>query len=440
LLLSILPIGIVAYGADLVAINAVNFPDPVWRNSVAAYYDDNGDGYLSASERSASTVPVGGMVLEAYGDDVDNVEIKDLKGIEYFTNLKRLRAGGVGLTTLDLSMFPELLEITLEGNELQSLDLSANTKLEWVNVASNALTQLILPTSDTLVKLSCQANHLTEINVDSLSKLTELRCYQNELNELDLSFNPFLTTLSCSNNHIAELDLSTNTMLESVTKKNIGEQTVSATAKLVGQTILVPYTFEDSSRFVTSSLASNDDDDTGYDGSQFVAYSVHDIENGITYHYSTGFTGTDDAEDMDVTIDVARDFYQVDYYVDSTMDDVIKYEIVEQGASVDAPTIDASNTPQCKTFHSWSGEAVDVSEDMAIYAIWQDAHEYKITSFANGVADVTCDVCNTDSASLEFASHFNDRSTDAGYQAVLDVNKDGIINVKDFAMLSKGAY
>ena len=90
-----------------IAINETNFPDALFRDYIAENADMDADGQLSELEVSGVT-----------GIDVSGMGIRDLRGIEYFTELE----------SLDCS-----------GNELTSLDLSANAKLQSLNAENNRL-------------------------------------------------------------------------------------------------------------------------------------------------------------------------------------------------------------------------------------------------------------------------------------------------------------
>ena len=129
-----------ANAQDGVEINAVNFPDDHFRSVVEERYDTNKDLFLSPEE----TAQVTNMPLFVYS--IPYGQITDLKGIEYFTNLKELYAGALGLESVDLSALQNLEYLTINGNALTSLDLSANTALKTLYCFGNSeLASLILP-------------------------------------------------------------------------------------------------------------------------------------------------------------------------------------------------------------------------------------------------------------------------------------------------------
>lgn len=76
-----------------IAIDETNFPDAAFRQCLFDYYKFAKDGILTDEEIKNTTT------LE-----VDWEDIKNLKGIEYFTALEELDCSGNDLTEFDLSM------------------------------------------------------------------------------------------------------------------------------------------------------------------------------------------------------------------------------------------------------------------------------------------------------------------------------------------------
>ena len=293
-----------------------------------------------------------------------------------------------------------------------------------------------------LKKLVCHTNELKALNLSQHTNLEFLSVFQNELTTLDLSNNPKLATLNCASNHLKSLDLSSNPLLSDIVDISLGNQTVNAVANysLSDGSIYADFSVPNASRIVSTSLDRIEEvDDSvvyvkGYDGSSFVTYEPEDILGGIAYYYDVNLEG---AANMSVHINVERDFFVVRYYDSEALDNKLGEEIVNGG---EAATFELSSMPQCKQFVQWSADRSAVSEDMQIYAIWQDDHNIKITSFVNGVVTVSCDKgCGLEN-SYVLADHINAKSGDEGYVEILDLNSDGIINAKDFARLLKGAY
>lgn len=432
--LTALPAGLSVQAADAVAINSDNFTDRNFRSVVSEWYDEDGDGYLSANEvANVTLISVSGMLMDTCGDDA---QITDLKGIEYFTDCKRLRCGGIGLTKLDVSKMPQLVELTCAGNELTSLNTTANTKLEWLNCSSNSLGYIDVSKNTALTKLDCYVNSLTQLDLIPLTGLNTLRCHHNELASLDVSTCTQLKTLNCSNNHLKDLDLSANTQLTEVTNSYIGNQVVSSVAQIKNGSVIVPLTLKSASNIVSTSLDKTEIVDevetivSGYVGTKFVADSIDSIADGVDYTYSTGL---ENAENMSVHVNITRDFHQVKYYTNSEMQTLIATEIVNNGEAGTPPEI--TDVPQCKAFSSWSEDLSSVTEDMNVYAVWTDNHDIKIISFKNNVLEINCSKCGNVGETHNFSDMADKRTGENGYVALADVNADGIINGKDFAML-----
>lgn len=440
LVCSAFSVGVLSYGSDLVAINESNFTDAAFRRCVAYAFDTNDDGYLSSSELAvAKTIKVSGILEEIYGEGT-NQQITSLKGIEFFTSCQRLRCGGVGLTELDVSALTNLIELTCPGNFLTELSLSSNTALEILNCSSNQLTSLDLSSNTALTRLDCYINDLTSINLSNNKALQILRCQQNELSSIDLSSNTALNTLNCSMNHLLALNLSKNTELTEITNANIGSQTVTATAIKTNQSIYVNLSIPDSYNITSTSLdriETTEDGDNyifGYVGYSFYPQSVDDIIDGIDYYYNTNLDG---AEYMGVHVNVNRNFWQVKFFTDESKTELIESQIVMTGSSATLP--DQPDAPQCKVFNGWSDSVANVREDREIYVKWKTNHTIHLTSFVDKVAKFDCSVCQSSAEEYNFAWMVNARQGSLRYASRMDMNSDGIINGKDFAMLLKAA-
>ena len=421
-------VGIIAYAGAPVAINATNFPDANFRTIVQMKCDEDGDGYLSDSEISGVTLfPVTGYLY----DLDDEAEIESIKGIEYFTNLRTLRCGGIGLTSLDVKKLTNLTWLDCMGNEITELDVSKNTALRTLNCQSNELTSLNVAPLTNLVTLSCNINHLTSLNVSSNTNLESLSVHQNELTALNVSNNTALTSLHCSNNHLQELDLSANTQLQNVTSNRIGNQTISGVAVESDGTVYVQMPFNNKTRILSTSLdAENDMGLIGYSGDSFYTTDYTKLLDGIDYEYDTGLA---DVEPFTVHVDVERDFFVVRFFTTDKKTTLIKQEIVNRGENATAPTI--TETPQCKTFVAWSDTFGNIQADKEIYATWKDDHVFNVVDFKGNIVYLECmNGCGTQSE-LSFFDYVGTHLGDSGYSEAVDINADGIINGKDLAYL-----
>lgn len=418
-----------AFGVDEIEVNDNTFPDPVFQRIIKEMYGNT----LSVAERSATYMNISGRIhVDENDEPVETID--NLKGIEYFTNLTMLRCGGLGLNTLDVSSLLGLTTLTCHGNNLKTLDLSYNTNLITVNCSGNDLTNLTLPVSTKFEELNCYANSLTRLNVSGVTGLKSLYCHQNELTNLDLSNNVNLNMLNCQQNHLTSLDLS-KTALSAVTAYEIGSQTVTVNATAIGSQIIVP--FKNTGLNVTTNYrgCSLDmyEDGSGFFGDRFVANDVEQIKDGITYEC---YPMLENSSNMIVTIEVLRDFYQVDFFNDEAMEQKLGTAMVTAGTAAEPPQL--TDVPQCKAFDRWSKDITAVNEDMDVYVVWADSHNYAPYAIAadNDTITVRCKDCGA-SYDVSFSSIVNSKTGDERFDQYIDVVNDGNINVKDFAELLK---
>jgi hypothetical protein len=438
LVLGSLSIGYLAFGDDAVAINEANFPDENWRKVVLATYDTNGDGSLSTAERNKTFMTISVALEDTCGE---NAKITNLKGIEYFTNLKRLYCGGIGLETLDVSKLTNLEQLTCQGNALTSLTLGTNSNLTWLNCASNDLKTLNVSGCTALERLECYANKLVSLNVSGATALQQLYCQQNELRNLNLLENSNLTDLYCAYNHLWELNLSYNSKLTDITEYKIGNQTVEATATTSRRQILIAHTFSVPANIVSTSLdvtteVVDSDGETstettlGYNGTAFFTDDALKIkDNTITYQDSIN---NDGSVNMDVTVTIDRDFYQVKFFADEGKTTLVSSQFVNEGDEAYPP--DMSDYATGKTFSCWSEDVTNVTKDMDVYVIWAEDHNFYVSKFDNGAMVLSCNDCDV-TLNVEFMDVLDTEKTDYDYVSAVDVNGDGTINAKDYAYL-----
>ena len=74
--------------------------------------------------------------------NVDNLNIKNLKGIEYFTSLGTLFCERNNLSTIDLSNNTDLWRLFCSENKIMSLDITKNIELQTIDCGSNQINNL----------------------------------------------------------------------------------------------------------------------------------------------------------------------------------------------------------------------------------------------------------------------------------------------------------
>lgn len=184
-----------------------------------------------------------------------NAGINDLKGIEYFINLRNLDCSGNYLKGLDITSLQDMTQLNCSNNKISSLDISLNEGLRSVTCSFNDMTTLLIGTNVGLSYIDCEynklgaidlgkffsldtlicennlisslnfntqtnvsylniaSNKLTSLNLLSMNKLTDLICHNNNLSTLILTGASSLVSLYCYNNNLSVLNVNSNPQL-----------------------------------------------------------------------------------------------------------------------------------------------------------------------------------------------------------------------------------
>lgn len=210
-----------------VVIDANNFPDAFFRKDIAAAFDKNGDGILSAEEAATVTYldyGIGNLNTEftpgGTRKDKGAYTITDLTGVEHFPNLEKLYVNGYdelcALTKLDVSQNTKLKDLFCASNQLTELNLNGLSALQELDCEDNLLAFLDLSDCAALERLVCDTNSLTELDLSSNPLLSFVYCYSTDISVLNLSKHTKLTNVSCANTAITTLDLSNSPELLSL--------------------------------------------------------------------------------------------------------------------------------------------------------------------------------------------------------------------------------
>ena len=125
----------IASADKVVSVDEEHFPDAVFRGYIITCYDQNQDSILDEAEIAAIEKFPAGFTYSAdaaAGVTITNnesLDITDLTGIEYFTNLKTVCIPR-RVTRLDLRGNTQLEAVFSGESKLDSLDLSGNTELK----------------------------------------------------------------------------------------------------------------------------------------------------------------------------------------------------------------------------------------------------------------------------------------------------------------------
>jgi Leucine-rich repeat (LRR) protein len=139
--------------------------------------------------------------------NLSNSGIKDLTGIEAFTNLQTFICEGNYLTSLDFSSNKKLKTLQCAYNQLTSLIINSNTNLEYLSCYKNKLSELDISSNLSLFLFHCGYNNLSKLDLKAHQNLLELSCTNNKLKYLDLSATDSLVFVDCSDNLLETLNL-----------------------------------------------------------------------------------------------------------------------------------------------------------------------------------------------------------------------------------------
>ena len=164
-----------------------------------------------------------------------NKYIKNLTGIEGFTNLTYLSVSGHQIEEIDLSHNTQLDTVLLQANELQSIHgLSKLESLKKLDLSWNFLDSLSF-NSETIEVLLASHNYLKFFDIENADKLKSIILTSNKLSSVNLNTHPLLETLLLSDNHIQTIDLGQNGNLSHlyISGNSLSELSVSNNQNLV---------------------------------------------------------------------------------------------------------------------------------------------------------------------------------------------------------------
>ncbi|MFA9378870.1 MAG: DUF5722 domain-containing protein [Lachnotalea sp.] len=103
------------------------FPDEIFRTYITNHYDIDENQKLSQDE-----------ISQVENIDVSNMDIEDLSGIEYFTNIEYLYCNDNKLQSLNLNSLVNMTVLNCSYNHLTSIDLSKCSSLISLDSSNNA--------------------------------------------------------------------------------------------------------------------------------------------------------------------------------------------------------------------------------------------------------------------------------------------------------------
>lgn len=184
----------------------VEIPDTSFKKALISFgVDTNLDKEISVAEAAA----IDSLVVEKF-------EIKKLKGIEAFVNLRYLSCADNLLDTIDLTYNTALKVLDISTNGIKSIDLRNNPKLEHVTGQNDYRLQHIdFSNCPELISFNATSNDLQTLDMTNNPKLEQLGVSIRDVPSIDLTKNTALKDLSIIYGYeLVDLDLSQNINLE----------------------------------------------------------------------------------------------------------------------------------------------------------------------------------------------------------------------------------
>lgn len=218
---------------------------------------------------------------------------------------------GMGTIPVDTIHFPDSIFRTYVSQHFDrdnddSLSFDEYTAVQDINLRFNGRLQSLegLKYFPSLSSLDCSNSSLEKLDVSRNTALKKLNCYYTELDSLDVSQNPVLETLNCSYTYISGLDLSSNTKLKeldcsytALTSLDLGKNSALQSVRCESP-ILVLHDLEPVSEFDLRILPGFDPNRaSSWVGGDVTGSVLNFRSDGVTYLYSTGYQGIDDAAD-----------------------------------------------------------------------------------------------------------------------------------------------
>ncbi|CAL2080476.1 T9SS type A sorting domain-containing protein [Tenacibaculum sp. 190524A05c] len=155
--------------------------------------------------------------IEASGMGLTSVNVTGLASLE------RLEVSRNNLTSIDLSTNTALKDLIISINNLSGLDVSANVLLEDLQIHETTLSSIDISTNVNLTRIFASLNQFTTLNTQNNTLLETLSLGRNPLSSYDVSHLANLQDLSLDETNITSIDISNNTNLVKFSAKDINE-------------------------------------------------------------------------------------------------------------------------------------------------------------------------------------------------------------------------
>lgn len=151
--------------SEIIANDENGIPDKALYDVVSEAGDTNKDGILTKQEAA-----------EVVAIDAAKKGIKDIRGLQYLTGLKRVYLQYNEIRSLDsLSSFEELYELELNNNQISDISVLKDLTVKYeLDLSNNQISDISsLNISDSLIRLNISNNQISDISVLKDSKITE---------------------------------------------------------------------------------------------------------------------------------------------------------------------------------------------------------------------------------------------------------------------------
>ena len=227
------------------AINEENFPDDDLRDYLAnldpiadgnIYQGELGDTLDLSTFRGSNFDWINDLCPDLHRLRCTSAEQLNALSAEQKAQLTALYCPNIGITTLNLSEFPNLEYLDCSTNQITSLNANQCPNLRVLVCGENKFNTLDVSNCANLQTLDCKREKsgytgISTLTLTGCNNLQALNCRGNGMSELDLSGCTNLQLLDCKYNCISELDLSGHTNLRTV---NCGENYIYSELVLSG--------------------------------------------------------------------------------------------------------------------------------------------------------------------------------------------------------------
>ena len=295
-------------------------------------------------------------------------------------------------------------ESTLVINDLTGIEYFSSLNTLRCNSVGNIETLDVSELKE-LTTLSCSDIGLEELDVSSNQKLTELYVCLDDITSLDLSENTNLVKLHCySNSNLTSLNVSGLTKLEELRCDVCALDELDLSDNTALRFLICSYNRIPSLDLSNTCVTNATDENIGR----------QTIDAEVVYD-----------EGLKVPL-------ELDAYCVTGSSLALGAEAFVDNAFVTEDYAEVENG-----FNYLYSVGLNGASDMSVHVNTSHSHISHLAGFDfdNNNAILRCIICDGDETAVSYPEKINLRQTDNGYEAALDVNNDGIINAKDYALI-----